>query len=201
MPDHYETLQLSPSADRETVERVYRLLAKRFHPDNPDSGDPVRFSEVQDAYEVLSDPEARAAYDARYEDARREEWRIFRQATAADDRDEDQRLFHAILSLLYVARRRDPRNAGMAPYHLERMLGTPVEHMEFPLWYLKKRGLVEIQPDGLLAITVEGIDELGSGRYSVPSPRLLREGTVAEPGDEAPDIGPRETDTRRAGGI
>ena len=59
--DHYETLQLSSSADPETVERVYRLLAKRFHPDNDVSGDPARFSQVQAAYEVLSDPRARAA--------------------------------------------------------------------------------------------------------------------------------------------
>jgi curved DNA-binding protein CbpA len=31
--DHYETLQVSPRADRDTIERVFRLLAKRYHPD------------------------------------------------------------------------------------------------------------------------------------------------------------------------
>lgn len=37
--DHYETLQLSPHAHTNTVERVFRHLAKRFHPDNARTGD------------------------------------------------------------------------------------------------------------------------------------------------------------------
>lgn len=202
MPDHYETLQLSPSADRETIERVYRLLAKRYHPDNPASGDTHRFSEVLEAYEVLSDPGARAAYDARYEDERREEWTIYQRSTADGNRDEDQRLFGALLSILYIARRRNPRNAGMAPYHLERLLSTPEEHLEFPLWYLKKRGLVEVQPDGLLAITVDGVDELGRNRFSIPSQRLLADASVVVDSEEAgePDIGARVEPVRRASG-
>lgn len=173
--DHYEALQLSPSADRETVERVYRLLAKRYHPDNDASGDMERFNQVRRAYEALSDPDTRAAYDARYEQNRSEQWQVFGQDGAGEDRDQDQRLFHAILSLLYIARRRDPDNAGMAPAHMERLLGTPREHLDFPLWYLKKRQYVEIQETGLLAITVDGVDKLGSGELSLPANRLLTE--------------------------
>jgi len=171
--DHYEALQLSPSADPDTVERVYRLLAKRYHPDNAASGDRDRFGEVRDAYEVLSDPETRAAYDARYEQERSQQWKIFDQSKAEDDRDDDKRLFHGILSLLYVARRRDPDHAGMAPAHLERMLGVPAEHLEFPLWYLKQRGYIEILDNGLMAISVDGIDELGSGALTLPANRLI----------------------------
>ena len=171
--DYYETLQLSPSADPDTVERVYRLLAKRYHPDNASSGDLDRFNEVRDAYEVLSDPEARAAYDARYEQERSQEWKIFDQSGAEGDRDDDKRLFHGVLSLLYVARRRDPSNAGLASSHLERLLGVPREHLEFPLWYLKQRGFLEILDNGLMAISVDGIDELGSGALTLPANRLL----------------------------
>ena len=36
--DHYEILQISPNADTETIRRVYRMQAQRFHPDNLDSG-------------------------------------------------------------------------------------------------------------------------------------------------------------------
>jgi len=36
LPDYYEDLQISPIADLETIERVFRLLAKRYHPDNKD---------------------------------------------------------------------------------------------------------------------------------------------------------------------
>ena len=41
--DYYETLQISPNADPDTVHRVYRLLAQRFHPDNKETGSDVRF--------------------------------------------------------------------------------------------------------------------------------------------------------------
>ncbi|MDX1747452.1 MAG: DnaJ domain-containing protein, partial [Halobacteriales archaeon] len=79
--DHYEVLQLNQNADAETVERVYRILAKRFHPDNASSGDENRFREVREAYEVLSDPERRAKFDVRYDEQRGLRWEIFEQET------------------------------------------------------------------------------------------------------------------------
>src|SRR5262245_36201572 len=94
--DHYEALQLSPNATADTVERVYRMLAKRFHPDNQDTGDAERFAEVQEAYELLSDAAKRAAYDVKYDDNRALTWKVYRQEGASDHRSEDRRLFHAI---------------------------------------------------------------------------------------------------------
>jgi len=41
--DFYERLQISASAEPETIHRVYRMLAQRFHPDNLESGDESRF--------------------------------------------------------------------------------------------------------------------------------------------------------------
>ena len=38
VPEYYELLQISPNAEAETVHRVYRLLAARYHPDNPHTG-------------------------------------------------------------------------------------------------------------------------------------------------------------------
>ena len=55
--DYYEILQLSPKADQETIERVYRLLAKRYHPDNKHTGDDHKFNLLTEAYRALSDPE------------------------------------------------------------------------------------------------------------------------------------------------
>jgi curved DNA-binding protein len=65
--DYYKILQLSQGADQETIERVYRLLAKRYHPDNKDTGDAQEFDTLVKAYRALSDPERRADYDAKYE--------------------------------------------------------------------------------------------------------------------------------------
>ena len=58
MPDYYEFLQISPSAEADTIHRVYRFLATRFHPDNQETGDTERFFLLTQAYEVLSDPDA-----------------------------------------------------------------------------------------------------------------------------------------------
>ena len=54
MIDYYEFLQISPQAEPETIHRVYRYLAGRFHPDNPESGDSNLFCMVKSAYDVLS---------------------------------------------------------------------------------------------------------------------------------------------------
>jgi DnaJ-class molecular chaperone len=58
--DYYEVLQVNPSADLDTIHRVYRLLAQRFHPDNRESGNESRFRELSDAYKVLGTAEERA---------------------------------------------------------------------------------------------------------------------------------------------
>ena len=62
--DYYEVLQISCNADAETIHRVYRLMATRFHPDNPRTGDTETFLLLRRAYQVLADPEQRAKYDA-----------------------------------------------------------------------------------------------------------------------------------------
>jgi len=67
----------------ETVERVYRILAKRYHPDNQETGNPTRFAEIHRAYEVLANPVSRAGYDAKYDENRATTWKIFKQDGAA----------------------------------------------------------------------------------------------------------------------
>ena len=176
--DYYEVLQVSQAADSETVERVYRLLAKRYHPDNATTGDVDRFTEVRRAYEVLSNPETRAEYDVQYDTEKALQWQIFEQGAAMDSAEQDRRVFHGILSLLYVARRRSPDNGGLGMVHLEKMLGVPREHLEFPLWYLRRRDWIERLDNGLLAITVDGIDKLGSKELSLPHDRLIAETSV-----------------------
>jgi len=171
--DYYEVLQVSQSADSETVERVYRLLAKRYHPDNSSSGDEDRFRAIREAFEVLSDSERRARFDVRYDQQAGTRWQIFNQDEALNDHQRDQRIFHGVLSLLYAARRRDPQEGGLGSLHLEQMLGIPREHLDFPMWYLKKRGFVETLPSGMYAITIEGIDWLGHDDNTVPDNRLL----------------------------
>ncbi len=62
--NYYEILQVDPGADQEIIERVYRLLVKRYHPDNGHSGEASKFRTLIEAYSILSNPEKRAANDS-----------------------------------------------------------------------------------------------------------------------------------------
>ena len=64
--DYYEVLQVSPNADPDTIHRIYRLMAQRFHPDNQETGDDTRFRAIHEAYTILSDPQKRAGYDVHF---------------------------------------------------------------------------------------------------------------------------------------
>jgi len=63
--DYYARLGVERNAGADDIKKAYRRLARKYHPDvnsEPDAED--RFKEIGEAYEVLSDPEKRAAYDA-----------------------------------------------------------------------------------------------------------------------------------------
>src|ERR1700733_3877224 len=62
--DFYDVLGVPRSASSEEIQRAYRQLARRYHPDvNKDPGSEERFKEVSEAYDVLSDPDTRSRYD------------------------------------------------------------------------------------------------------------------------------------------
>jgi curved DNA-binding protein CbpA len=64
MKDHYSALGLSPSATLADIKKAFRQQAAIHHPDRSSAADAAaRFRLVQAAYEVLSDPDKRKAYD------------------------------------------------------------------------------------------------------------------------------------------
>ena len=62
--DYYEVLGLSKGASEQEIKKAYRSLAKKYHPDmNHEPGAEEKFKEINEAYEVLSDPQKKANYD------------------------------------------------------------------------------------------------------------------------------------------
>jgi curved DNA-binding protein len=174
--DYYEILQLSPNADNETIDRVYRMLAKRYHPDNHVTGNADKFRLIAEANRILSNPEQRAAFDNRYDENRSSVLKIFDETSQSDSFAGDQRVFEGILSLLYISRRRDAQKGGMGIVQLERLLGCPAEHLEFHTWYLRQKGWIERLENGQLSITADGVDRVIAGNgLSLSRDRLLTE--------------------------
>lgn len=171
--DYYEDLQISPNADKEMIERVFRILAKRYHPDNTETGDAEKFNVLYKAYQVLSDPEERAAFDAKYEQLRADRWKIVEEASQSDGFEQDDRIRQGVLSLLYVARRQDALNPGMGIIEFEKVLGCPQHHMDFHLWYLKEKGWILRTDTGGYAITADGVDKMAKNDLMLRKDRLL----------------------------
>jgi curved DNA-binding protein CbpA len=187
LPDYYERLHVSPRADGDTIERVFRHIAKRLHPDNPESGDADRFAALLEAFRVLSDPERRAQYDVQYEAASRERWRVYGPAVEGTSAAADRSFQFGLLSILYKARRNDAVRPGVGIVDMERLLDCPENHMTFHLWYLKERGLISRQDNGTYAITAAGVDRVlerevatsGGLQLLKPSPEASDPSTTA----------------------
>ena len=172
--DHYEVLQISVNAEPETVHRVYRIFAQRYHPDNRETGNGNRFREVAEAYRVISDPQERARYDVQHERQRQDRLRLVKlAATAEDDFDVEQGLRLTVLEVLFTKRRVEPDQPGVFHLELEKMTGRAREHLEFTIWYLVQKKLVQRTDNSLLAITAEGVDYLEERAQSTPLSRRL----------------------------
>lgn len=156
--DFYEVLQVSPSADFDTVQRVYRMLAQRYHPDNPETGNREAFQLVLRAYQILSDPEKRAAYDVEHESRRALRWKIFDQTRSLRGVEAEKKKRRGILSVLYSQRQQQPEKPGLMIRDLEDLLGCPREHLQFSLWYLRDNQLITAGDQGRFSITVKGVD-------------------------------------------
>lgn len=178
--DCYEIMQLSPKATADTIHRVHRILAQRYHPDTPDTGNSEMFIRVTAAARILSDPEQRAKYDARYHATRQLHWKIFDQAEAALGPQAERAKRRGILGLLYAKAAHDIERASMTTVDFEEILGCPREHLQAALWYLKGKGYVQRGDNGRYTITVAGFDEMESQSF-MPEPshqKLIEQGTA-----------------------
>ena len=137
--DYYTFLQVNPKADWPSIQRIYRIMAGRFHPDNPETGDPEKFIILQAAHETLSDPKRRAAYDASLQSRDTETLPIFELSEFVNGVEGEANRRLGVLSLLYNRRRTSPHSPGISLFDLEKRIGMPREYLEFTTWYLKSK--------------------------------------------------------------
>ena len=158
--DYYELMQIDPKSDFETLQRVYRILAARYHPDNSETGDLEKFLRVKEAYKVLSDPEQKAEYDKRFEGQKTNPVPIFLTKEFSDGIDGESNRRMGILCLLYTRRKSNPAQPAISMLELESLMFVPREHLQFTIWYLKSKRFVLPDDRSSLMITAEGIDYL-----------------------------------------
>lgn len=159
--DYYDVLQVSTNAEPETISRVFRMLAQRYHPDNQHTGNEERFRTILEAHAVLSDPEKRAQYDVAHQQQRKDRWRLVASgAQTENDFEMEQAVRLTVLEALYTRRRIEPTNPGIFYREFEKLTGRPREHLEFTLWYLSQKNFVTLDDKSRLLLTVEGAEHL-----------------------------------------
>ncbi len=158
--DYYEMLRVSPGAEIESIQRVHRALAARYHPDNKETGNLERFLKVNEAFKVLSDPEKRNEFDASYKTKKENPIPVFltKEFTEGVDGEINRRI--GLLCLLYTQRRINQILPALSVLEIEQRMFIPREHLQFTIWYLKSKHYVAQDDRSSLMITAEGIDFL-----------------------------------------
>jgi hypothetical protein len=177
--DFYELLQISPFAGSETIHRIYRFLAARYHPDNPDTGNADMFHNVKTAYDVLSNPERRAKYDAMRSGEIQAATPLSSTIDFMDDIEGEINRRLALLAVLYSRRRTSPRYPEVTLMEIETYMGFPRDYLDFTTWYLVKKGFVQQADNSDFTLTVAGVDYVESQRAHLPIlNRLLTSGQI-----------------------
>ena len=162
--DYYEVLQVSRHAHPLMLAKAYRLLAALYHPDNKDTGDKDKFLNVAEAYRALSDPVRRAKYDREMFAITRTESDPLANGTpsahAERPVESESQLRTNLLHYLYTVRRNRPHNPGLSLTTLTELLGCSVDVMQFTLWYLRGKKLIDTTNGGDVTITVFGVDHV-----------------------------------------
>ncbi len=206
LPNYYEFLQISPNAEPETIHRVYRFLAVRYHPDNPETGDTDKFVLLKEAYERLSNPALREEYDLACKEGDSDSAPMSAAVDFMDSVAGEMNRRLAVLALLYIQRRSSPDKPEVTLPEVEKRMGFPRDYLEFTLWYLLKKGYISRADNASFTLMADGVDFVETQRISIPIlNKLLTSGgiVVNSPGqanqqdtDGAPNFTIPEVDRR-----
>lgn len=168
MIDYYELLQISPHADSDTIHRVYRYLASRFHPDNQRSGNAEMFRLLKTAYDILSDPARRAAYDVTRTGNGTHKAPLSASIDFMDSIEGEKNRRLAVLAVLYFRRRANPNAPEVSLAEIERQMGFPRDYLDFTTWYLVKKRYITRADNSDFTLTSDGVDFVETQRVTLP---------------------------------
>ncbi len=200
MIDYYDFLQISPTAEGETIHRVFHFLAARYHPDNLKSGDVEKFRLLKKAHDVLSDPASRAEYDVSRQLKTARPYSSTVDFLDSADGELNRRL--AVLALLYYQRRRSPGDAEVSLKEIEERMGFPRDYLDFTLWYLKQKGYITRSDNAEFTLTASGVDFVEAERAKFPVLNRLLAGSSEPPaGPQVPAAVPIDSIPERRKGF
>jgi len=154
-PDYHdgfpEMLRAGVAGEFERVDRLYRALAFRYHPDNRETGNAEIFLRIGEAHRILAGTPAPPPESA-----------VSRPVFAAPIGLREQRDKRtAVLGLLYQRRTSDYQNACVSTRELESLTGLASDEVGFILWYLREKGAVTLSDySSDYAISASGVDLL-----------------------------------------
>jgi len=170
--NYYDLMQINPRAEIESIERVYRILSARYHPNNKQTGDAERYRLITEAYETLRDPAKRKEYDRQFEVNAAGPLPIFLSKEFAEGIDSEARIRVGVLCLLYSKRRANPDFAALSLLDMENIMAFPRERLLFALWYLRAKRYVVQDDRSSFIISAEGVDYLEN---QLPTNKILHE--------------------------
>jgi len=186
--DYYEFLQISRHADDETIHRVYRFLAARYHPDNATTGNAEMFEQLKTAHDVLSDPDRRSEYDAGFITETDGKPPLSSAIDFLDTLNGELNRRLAVLAVLYFRRRSNPHTPEVSLAEIETRMGFPRDYLDFTVWYLMKKGYITRADNSDFTLTAPGVDFVETQRTNIPIlNKMLTNGDSPAPGSEAQD--------------
>ncbi len=151
--DYYALLQINPTAEPCTLEAMYDYLAKRYHSTSEATANAPIYARLAEAYGVLSDPVKRTAYDTERNTAK--------GGTTVVKGDRNRLSIRStrnqMLDMLYWRRVESPYKPVITIHEFETILKLPKEQMEFNLWFLRDKGLIDRSDNACFVITAQGV--------------------------------------------
>jgi DnaJ domain len=161
--DYYDFLMISPTADRQMVEWAARLMLARYDPQKSKTPDEKKCELVKEAFRTLADPKKRSAYDTELTKQKPVATIDVKSEVTLQDVVDAQRMRQAIMTMLYQAVMRRPRDPDVGRTDLARQIGVSPQDLEFGLWFLREKNWITATQAGSYAITVSGAEWVEAG--------------------------------------